>query len=220
MNKTMDYYTERMGFWPSYGCPEQIQEDDEFVYFRFSVPRFYIRFMMEDGEPWHQYVETDEEGTLDSSCVLGVRQLPVFIGIQEEGSDADFVYYICPVPKRVMVEPVSGTDFTNEAMYYVVEKWERQYEEIPDDFEFEIDVPTAGTTMPKREELEAIRKAKKENILLYEVTFQCQECDEILEPEVSSDLFDALLEKACEHCESTHLKLVSSRAIVKEEDDG
>lgn len=220
MGKSLDYYRERMGFWPSYGAPERLDEDEEFVYFRFSVPRFYIRWLLEDGDSWHDYKETDEEPTLESSIVLGVRHLPVFIGIEEEGSDADFVHYRCPVPKRVLEEPIPipGMDFTYEYMYTVTEKWERDDEEVDDDFEFE--VPTAGTGMPDREELNTVRKVKSEKVYYYEVVLKCKDCGESSEPHISTDLFDALYEKSCAYCSCVQMEVVYSKAILKEEDDG
>jgi hypothetical protein len=217
--KNLDYYKERMGYFPSYGAPTKLDEDDEFVYFRFSVPRHYIRFEIESGVKWHLYQETDEEGTIGKEVVIGVRYLPVHVGIEEDGSDADFVYYRCPVPVAIMSEPVLGYDFNYSYMYNYTEKWEEDPEQIDDDFEFEI--PTAGTSMPDREELEVVRKVKAETVYFYEVVFQCmdEECERISEPFVSTDLFDAMYEKSCSYCAGTKLKLISSKAILKEEDD-
>jgi hypothetical protein len=218
MDKSFEYYKQRMGFWPSYGAPERLDEDEEFVYFRFSVPRYYIRWILEDGDSWHDYKETEEEPTLESSIVLGVRHLPVFIGIEEEGSDADFVHYRCPVPKRVMEEPVPGTDFTYEDMYTVTEKWENEEEEEAEDFEFE--VPAAGTGMPDRGELNAVRKVKSETVHIYEVVLGCPDCGEDSEPYVATDLFEAVFEKSCAYCGSIVMSVVSSKAILKEDKDG
>jgi hypothetical protein len=218
--KSLEYYKERMGYFPTYGVPIRLDEDDEFVYFRFRVPRHYIRFEIEEGVKWHLYKETDEVGTLTSEVVIGVRHLPVHVGIEEDGSDADFVYYRCPVPKVVMDEPVPGIDFNFSYMYTYTEKWEEDPELVEDDFEFEI--PVAGTSMPNREELEAVRKAKSEIVYFYEVVFQCtdKECGETLEPFIAPDLFEAMYEQSCPYCTSTKLKIISSKAILKEEDDG
>lgn len=218
--KSLDYYKERMGYFPSYGAPTRLDEDEEFVYYRFSVPRHYIRFEIENGVKWHLYKETDEEGTLNTEVVIGVRHLPVHVGIAEDGSDADFVYYRCPVPKIVMEEPVAGQDYNYSYMYNYTEKWEEDPEQIDNDFEFEI--PVAGTGMPDRVELEVVRKAKTETVYFYEVVFQCmdEECEKFSEPSVSTDLFDAVFEQSCSYCASTRLRLISSKAILKEEDDG
>jgi hypothetical protein len=218
--KSLDYYRERMGFFPTYGAPTRIDEDDEFVYFRFCVPRHYIRFEIEDGVKWHLYEETDEEGTFATDVVLGVRYLPVHVGIEEDGSDADFIYYRCPVPKVIMKEPVPGTDFNYSYMYTYTDKWEENPEPIEDDFKF--DIPTAGISMPDRHELEVVRKMKTETVYFYEVVFQCldKECGRTLEPFIADDLFDALYEKSCTYCGCGKMKVVSSKAVLKEEKDG
>jgi hypothetical protein len=144
----------------------------------------------------------------------------VHVGIEEDGSDPDFVYYRCPVPKLIMEEPVPGTDFNYSYMYNYTEEWETSPERIEDDFTF--DIPTAGTAMPDRAELEAVRKSKTEKVHFYEVVFQCgdEECGEMLEPFISPDLFEAMYEKSCPYCTSTKLKVISSKAILKEENDG
>ncbi len=227
MDNALDMYMERMGLFPSYGTPEQIDEDDEFAYFLFKIPRHYIRGEIEAGVEWIGYEETDEEGTEDASVVLGMRFLPVYIGVEELAGmhDVDFYYYRCRVPKVFLESPIKllqdyGIARDYWYVYEEVEVWEKEDpEDLPEDEEFnKAAVPKAGEGMPNRNELNAVRKVKEEDVYLYEVVLKCNECDIELQV-VSSDLFEAISNKECIDCGCRKMSLVSSKA-VKEEDDG
>jgi hypothetical protein len=228
MDNMLDLYMERMGLFPSYGTPEQVDEDDEFAYFLFKVPRHYIRGELEAGVNWIGYEETDEEGAEDASVVLGMRFLPVYVGVVEmvDQHDADFYYYRCRVPKVFLESPIKllqeyGIARDYWYVYDEVEVWER---EDPEDFEEDEEfnkaaVPRAGEGMPNRNDLNAVRKVKEDTTYLYKVTFLCNECETQLEPVISSDLFDAISGQECSECGGRRLTIVSSKAI-KEDDDG
>lgn len=226
MGKTFEEYLERIGLYPSYGTPDFIEEDEEFKYYLFRVPRHYIREHIAEGGTWLEYEEVEEESTLDKSVVLGMRYLPVYVGIESQGFDVDFYYYRCRVPKVVLNTEIVGTTplITYEYAYTQVEGWEKSEEQqLEEEFgKFEIELPTAGSEMPNRLELTAVRKAKEETVHLFEVQLRCtnSECGMDLEPHISSDFFDALYEQECTLCGCKKLELISSRAIIKEEKDG
>jgi hypothetical protein len=228
MVKTFKEYLERMGLYPTYGTPEQIDEDDEFKYYLFKVPRHYIREHIREGGTWLEYEETSEEGTLDKSVVLGMRYLPVYVGIKSEGFDVDFYYYKCRVPKVVLNAAVVSTNpvVTYEYVYSTVEEWEKSEEqkfeeELGKTFS-ELNVLKAGTEMPDRADLTAVRKLKKEKVVLFEVQLRCgsPECGMEQEPHVTSDFFDALYEQECSLCGCRRMELVYSKGVVKEDTNG
>lgn len=228
MDNMLSMYIERMGFFPSYGTPEQVDEDDEFAYFLFKVPRHYIRGELEAGVNWIGYEETDEEGVEDASVVLGMRFLPVYVGVVEmiDMHDADFYYYQCRVPKVFLESPIEFLQQYGIArdywyVYDEVELWEKEDPEaLEEDEEFnKAAVPKAGEGMPNRSDLNAVRKVKEADTYLYKVVFRCNECETQLEPIISSDLFDAISDRDCSECGCRHLTIVSSKAI-KEDDDG
>jgi len=226
MGKTFEEYLERVGLFPSYGTPEFIEEDEEFKYYLFRVPRHYIREHIAEGGTWLEYEEVEEESTLDKSVVLGMRYLPAYTGIESQGFDVDFYYYRCKMPKVVLDTEISGTNprVTYEYAFTHVEEWEKSEEQKLEEElgKFEITVPTAGSEMPGRSDLTAVRKVKKEKVHLFEIQLRCgnPSCQLDQEPHISSDFFDALYEQECSLCGSKTMELISSRAIVKEDIDG
>jgi hypothetical protein len=228
MDSAVRLYMPYIGLFPSYGTPDQVDEDDEFAYFLFRIPRHYIRGEIEAGVNWIGYEETEEEGEEDPSVVLGMRFLPVYVGVEEVAGmhDADFYYYRCRVPKAFLESPITllqeyGIARDYWYVYDAVEVWEMEDPEgLEEDEEFnKAAVPKAGEGMPDRQDLNAVRKAK-EDTYLYRVAFKCNECETQLEPVVSSDLFDAISERECDACGSGRLTLISSKAIKEDDNDG
>lgn len=220
MSKNLEDYVKHMGYMPNYKFPEAIDEDKEFVYYKFRVPRHYIREHIANGDTWPDYEESNEIGTRDESVVLGVGFFPVYKGVEYITADADFLYYKVRVPKVFLFTPVKGTPYTYGVLYDTKdfklrtpeELAERATEIIPCEFK-------AGDSMPGRKELDAVRKVKETNILLYEVVFYCNVCGTEHKPEVGSDLFDLLKQRSCVVCGSTTLHLKVCKPVLEEEKD-
>lgn len=222
MNKSLEDYLERMGYMPCYKFPEYIDEDKEFKYYRFRVPRHYIRDHIAEGNIWPDYIETREKGTRDDSVVLGVGFFIVYTGVEYLDSDADFVYYKVRVPKVFLDSYISGSPYTYGELYETKDfRWKSRGEKAEIDSE-EIECakpPKAGDSMPNRQDLKTVRKTIETKILLYEVVFYCDKCQITHEPEVGSDLFDLLHNRSCAECGSTTLHLKGCKSILEEKRD-
>ncbi|MHA2344735.1 MAG: hypothetical protein ACXADW_23005 [Candidatus Hodarchaeales archaeon] len=222
MGKTFEEYTQRMGYMPSYQLPEKLEEDDEFEYFKFKVPRQYIKEHIEMGDVWPHDVDTDIVGTEDASIVLGVMFLPVYSGVEYLEEDEDFLYYKIRVPIVFLDYPIRGSKFTYRLVYEKLnfESPEQRAERESVDIECK-KAPKAGEPMPDKEVLSAVRKVKESKPLLYEIVFKCQDGDcGRTYTEVGSDLFDLLYSRSCSACASTRLELVKCNTILEEDEDG
>lgn len=212
MAKLLEDYTPYMGYVPTYGAPEKLEEDEEFVYYKFKVPRVYIRGIIEEEGMWFGYTECEEESTLNGSVVLGIRHLPVYSEVVYLDSDVDFVYYKVRVPKVLLDTPiVTGGAVKYGAMYEYVDEWELEEEE-------EIKLPKAGEGMPGRHDELSVKKVKESVIHLYEVTLKCNAPDCLTEyNEVTSDLWDAMYNITCSKCLGTFFSVIGCKAVVEEE---
>ena len=110
MSKKLEDYMERMALFPSANTPELLSSDNEFNYYKFTVPRIYVEFI-ELGE--NAMTPTDLE---EAPASLAMGWFPVHTGIEELGSDDDFYYYKVPVP-QVVVESRYGV------LYRPYEEW-------------------------------------------------------------------------------------------------
>jgi len=221
MSETLGDYIESMGYIPCYKFPEEVDEDEEFMYYKFRVPRIYIREHIAEGNVWPDYVESFEEGTKDKSVVLGVSFFPVYTGVEYLGDDVDFLYYKAKVPKAFLNTPISGTPHTYHILYDTKDFKLKSPEELA---EIAAEVLScaplaAGESMPNSGDLSAIRKVKESNILLYEVIFYCGQCDKEFDPEVGSDLWDLLYGRSCIDCGNTNLEVRSCKSILEENVD-
>ena len=223
MDKTYKDYTPRMGYMPCYKFPEELGEDEEFEFFKFRVPRQYIREHIAEGGKWPHSVDLTIKGSRDEAVVLGVGFFPVYSGVEYLEEDDDFLYYKVRVPKLFLDAPILNSEMTYRMLYEaktsILETAEQKAERESEDTEAK-KVPKAGEPMPGREELVAVKKVKEAKPILYEVTFECENCHETLGPEIGSDLFDILYSRCCEVCAGTSLKLTSCKMIVVEEEDG
>jgi hypothetical protein len=226
MNKSLGDYTKRMGYMPCYKFPEEIDEDSEFMYYKFRVPRIYIRWHIEEGNIWPDYEESFEGGTRDESVVLGVGLFPVYSGVEYLDEDADFLYYKVKVPKAFLDTYIEGTTFKYGMLYETKDFKLKTPEQIAEE-QAEIisteKVPKAGEPMPDREDLIAVKKTKETDVLLYEVVFYCAECNDgegkEHEPEVGSDLWEILHARKCGFCGNTKLHLKSCKSVLEEKKD-
>lgn len=224
MNKGLEEYIQRMGNMPCYKFPEKLEEDEEFEYFKFKVPRQYIKEHTAMGEVWPHDVDTDIVGTQDASVVLGVIFLPVYTGVEYLEEDDDFLYYKVRVPKVFLDSPIRGSELTYRVAYETktlnLETAEQKAERESEDIKCE-KVPKAGTPLVGKEELMSVRKAKESKALLYEIVFRCrsEDCGMIF-TEVGSDLFDMLYARCCSVCAATRLEMIECKTLVEEDEDG
>jgi len=109
MGKKLEDYMERMGLFPSLYKPELISSDQEFNYYKFTVPRVYVDFIKNNEVMSEQELE-------DTPAALAMAWFPVHSGIEELGEDADFYYYKVPVPHKVVESPYG-------IMYRPYEQW-------------------------------------------------------------------------------------------------
>ena len=217
MNKSLEDYLEYMGYFATYGCPEKLDDDGEFEYYKFKVPRHYIREMMEEGVDWLEYEEWEEESTLDSSVILGMRYLLVHTGIEYLDADIDFLYYKIKVPKVVLDSSIfPGGDVCNRVSYEYIEEWEKEEEEE----EKEGTLPIAGEAMPGRHEEQIVKKVKESIVHLYEITLKCNnpDCSTSEYNEVTSDIWDAVHGITCVECLGTGFSLIGCKVLVEEEE--
>lgn len=214
MNKLLEDYAPNMGYFPTYGCPEKLGEDEEFAYYKFKVPRHYIRGVLEEGNAWPDYEECMEEGTLDDSVVLGMRFLPVYTGVEYLDADVDFVYYKVRVPKVLLETPISGGSMCYRIAYEYIEDFEKEEEE-----EERSKIPKAGEGMPGRHEEQIVKKVKERTVHLYEVTLRCNNSDCLADDynEVTSNIFDVVYNVACPECLGTLFSLIGCKVLVEEE---
>lgn len=221
MNKDLGYYLERMGYMPNYKFPEQIDEDDEFKYYKFRVPRHYIRAHIEEGNIWPGYVENVElgSGMKDESVVLGVGFFPVHMGVDFIGEDADFLYYKVKVAKVFLETKIKGTPYTYEVLYETQDFRLKTPEELAE-MDSVVESIKAGESMPDKTELEAVRKVKETETLLYEVVLYCGSCETTHDPEIAADLWDLLYARKCSFCGNTMLELRSCQSVLEESKDG
>lgn len=215
---------ERMGYVPCYKWPEKIDEDDQFEYFKIRIPRHYIRMHIEEGGIWHGYEETDEEGERDRSVVLGIIYLPAIPDQEPMDADADFLYYRIAVPKSFLDSYIMEGNVQYRVLYetkaFKLETPQEKAEREAAEFEEEKFVPPAGASMPGRNELDAVKRAKRTKMAIYEIELQCKNPDcGIIHVEVTSDLFSALSGRICGECMGTAFNLVKAEAIVREEED-
>jgi len=221
MNKPLGAYSEKMGYMPCYKFPKEIDEDEEFMYYKFRVPRLYIREHIREGNVWPNYTETYEKGNMDESVVLGVGFFPVYTGVEYISEDADFLYYKVKVPKEFLRTPISGTPHTYSILYDTKDFRLKTPEELAEKAA-EIkscDFVKAGDSMPDRGDLVAAQKVKDSNVLLYEVVFYCSECEMTHEPEIGSDLWKLLYARKCGNCSNTKLELKSCKSVLEEQED-
>ena len=217
-----------MGNMPCYKSPEKLGEGlipDEFEYFKFRVPRQYIKEHIAMGGVWPHDVDTDIVGVRDSSIVLGVIFLPVYTGVEYLEEDEDFLYYKVRVPKVFLDSSIMGSKLTYRIAYEAetlnLETGEQKAERESVDIECK-KPPKAGEPMANKEELEIVRRVKESKPLLFEVVFKCKgkDCGLELEPEIGSDLFDMLYARCCPDCVSTELIVMRAEVILKEDEDG
>ena len=227
----MSDHIERMGMFPCFKWPEKTREDHEFEYFKVRVPRHHIRMHIAEGGKWPGYRETTEQGEYDESVVLGVIWLPGMLPNPEPlDADADFVYYELQVPKEFLDTYIMGGNVQYRILYETqafklenaAEKAEREAAEL----EEEHILPAAGASFPGRDELDAMKRAKKTRHAVYEIELRCNGFNEstgepcnLIHCEVTSDLFEALSGRVCGVCGSTSLTLAKVNAIVREEED-
>jgi len=215
---------ERMGYVPCYMWPEKIDEDDEFEYFKVKIPRHYIRMHIAEGGKWIGYEETDEVGEHDESVVLGIIYLPAIPDQEPMDADADFLYYRIAVPKSFLDSYIMGGNVQYRILYeteaFKLETVEEKAEREAMEFEEEKYTPKAGASMPGRDELDTVKKAKRLKSAIYEIELECKnpECG-IVHCEVTSDLFSALSGRVCGECFGTAFNLIKAEAIVREEKD-
>lgn len=223
MNDKLNYYLERMGYMPNYKFPEFIEEDSQFAYYKFRVPRHYIRQHIDDGDVWPNYKETTEKGNRDESVVLGVGFFPVYSGVELLDEDADFLYYKVKVPKLFLETPISGTNYTYSILYETQDYRLKTPEELAEEKSKDIPcakIPKAGEQMPDRKELTSVRNVKESDVLLYEVVFYCSNgCGIENVPEVGSELWDLLYSRSCAKCGNRQLELISCKPILKDKTD-
>ena len=215
MNKTLDDYRDYMGYFPTYGCPDKLEDDEEFEYYKFKIPRHYIRGVLAEGDVWLGYEECEEEGTLDSSIILGMRYLPVYVGIEYLGADVDFLYYKIKTPKMILDSPIiPGGSVNHRIAYEYVEDWEKEKEEKKDT------LPVAGEAMSGRHDEQSVKKVKENIVLLYEITLKCNnpDCSTSEYKEVTSDLWDAVHGITCSECFGTEFSLIGYKVLVEEEE--
>ncbi len=220
--KTLREYTEYMGYFPSYMFPEKVDEDEEFEYYRVKVPRIFIREHIATGDNWLEYEETDEEGTLDKSVVLGVIWLLAYKGTEYIEADADFLYYKIKVPIVFLDTSVRGGGMLYREMYEArqlnVQPSEEQMEATLKEIEKEI--PAAGSPMPGIHHAQAIKNVKETVVHLYELEILCMdpECG-VTHVEVCRDLFDGLAGRICGLCGSKRFTLVGAKKLVEEDNE-
>ena len=207
MNKTIEDYIQRMGYMPVYLCPELLDEDEEFEYYKFSIPRIYIKEHIAEGGVWPHDVDTSIVGTQDASVVLGVIFLPVYTGVEYLTEDDDFLYYKVMVPKVYLDSFILGSDVMYRVAYEPKETFDVMECEAP---------IKAGDPLPDTEELEIVRRVKESKPLLWEVFFRCPDCGEYFGV-VETDLFDAVYAKSCPACANTLLDMVSCEILLEEE---
>lgn len=207
MDKAIEYYIERMGYMPVYVCPEWLDADAEFEYYKFSVPRLYIKEHIAEGGVWPHDVDINIVGTQDASVVLGVAFLPVYTGVEYLTEDDDFLYYKVRVPKVYLDSFIPDSNKTYRQAY--------EPKEEPDILECEGPIK-AGAPLSDAEELEIVRKVKESKPLLWEIFFRCSSCGEDF-GEVETDLFDALYARSCPVCANTLLDLVSCEILLEED---
>jgi Zn finger protein HypA/HybF involved in hydrogenase expression len=221
--KTLREYTQYMGYFPSYMFPEKVDEDEEFEYYKVKVPRIFIREHIATGDNWLDYEETDEEGTLDKSVVLGVIWLLAYKGTEYLEADADFLYYKIKVPIVFLNTPIRGGGMYYREMYNTrqlnVNPTEEQLEAAFEETKKEI--PAAGSPMPGIHHAPAVVKAKETTVYLYELEMQCMNIPEcgVIHVEVCSDLFDGLAGRICGVCGSKRFTLVSAKKLIEEDNE-
>lgn len=218
MSDLPEVYVQRMGYMPCYKFPEEIDEDDTFVYYMFRVPRHYIREHIAEGLTWPDYKEIDEQGTEDKSIVLGVGFFPVYTGVIFLYEDVDFLYYKVRVPKKILDATISGTSYTYRILYETKDFRLKSAEEKAEEESRDISCVKAGEEMPDRKNLTAVRKTKEIDTLLYEVVFYCAECDTEHDPEVGTDLWGLLHARKC-RCGNTKLELRRCESVLEEKRD-
>lgn len=211
---------ERMGYVPCYKFLKPLREDEEFEYFEIRVPRQYIREHIAEGGEWPGYEETEEEGTRDSSIVLGVIYYPAIPNPEPLREDADFMYYEIKVPKEVLEMSVRGSKLKYRVLYesqtYKLETPEEKAERESESIECAEFVPKAGTVLSGTDELEIVRKVKEQDVDIYEVEVECKGCS-FLYAEVTSDIFDTLSGLVCPSCYGTNFHLKAATAVIREE---
>jgi hypothetical protein len=219
MSDLPDNYKERMGYMPCYKFPTEMGDDATFEYYKFRVPRHYIREHIKDGLVWPDYNETTEEGTRDESVVLGVGFFPVYSGVEYLEEDADFLYYKVKVPKVFLDTQIEGTPHTYRLLYETKDfKLKTPEEKAEEASVLEIRSTKAGDEMPGRIELKAVRKEKEVDTLLYEIVLYCPNCGTEHNPEVGADLWAMLHARRCE-CGHTKLELRSCKSVLEEKKD-
>ena len=222
MGKSPEHYIPRMGYMPCYKFPEKKGEDEEFEFYEFRVPRQYIREHIAEGRKWPHEVDLTIKGERDNSVVLGVGFFPVYTGVEYLEEDDDFLYYLVRVPISVLDASILGSELTYRFLYEaktsVWETPEQKAEKEAEAIEAK-KVPKAGEPMPNKEELMAVKKVKEAETVLYEVSFECENCHDLLGPEIGTDLFDMLYARSCLNCSGAKLKIVSCKMIIVGEDD-
>lgn len=215
----MEGFVERMGYMPCYKFPEEIDEDATFKYYKFRVPRHYIRDHISEGNVWPGYEECFEPGARDESVVLGVGFFPVYTGVELLDEDADFLYYKVRVPKEFLNTPIKGTPYYYSILYETKDYKLKTAEEMAETEALmkETEDILAGISMPDRTDLEAVRSVKEKQTLLYEVVLYCPACDVEHDPEVAEDLWTLLHGRACNFCSNGALELRECKSILEED---
>lgn len=192
--------TERMGYFPTYGHPTKIDEDDEFVYYLFLVPRHYIEERILEGDKWEGYIPSAKPSTLDDSCILGVKFLPIYTKVSEVEADEDFVYFKTRVPKAFL-ELQSSYGFKYGIFYEIKEAWERKPEEIEEVEE----PPTAGELVKQ-----VIDSGVEPELSDFTVQLKCAN-DHIIDfpGHTAEDVWSILHEyEGCDRCGSTSMEVL------------
>jgi hypothetical protein len=190
--------TERMGYFPTYGHPPKIDEDDDFVYYLFAVPRHYIEDRILEGDKWEGYTPSTKPSTLDKSCILGVKFLPIYTKVSEVEADEDFIYFKARVPKAFL-EHQSSYGFKYGIFYEMKEAWERKPEEEPEE------MPTAGELVKQ-----VMDSGKDPDLKDFIVQLKCHN-DHIIDfpGHTAEDVWDILHEyEGCDRCGSTTMEVL------------
>lgn len=212
---TLDEVTEKMGYFPTYGHPSKVDEDDEFVYYLFLVPRYYIEDHIAEGEKWDGYVPSAVPSTLDKSCVLGVKFLPIYTKVTKIEEDEDFLYYKARVPK-MFLEHESSYGFKYSIFYEMKEGWERTEEEKAAEMEAIEEMPTAGELVKQ-----VIDSDKEPDLRDFTVRLLCSN-DHITEfpGHTAEDVWDILQAfEGCDRCGSTTMEILFGVEGEEDEED-
>lgn len=211
---TIDEITARMGYFPTYGHPSKVDEDDDFVYYLFFVPRHYIESQIAEGETWSDYVPSTTPSVLDKSCVLGVKFLPVS-EVVKATEDEDFLYYTASVPKTFL-DYDSSFGFKYGIFYEMKEAWERTEEEIEEELEAIEEIPSAGELVKQ-----VIDSGKEPNLEDFSVALKCSN-DHITEfpGHTAKDVWNILAEfEGCDRCGSTTMEIIFDTEGEDDEED-